>query len=111
MPGPLSGIRVLDLCQLAVGPYGASLLGQLGAQVIKIEEPKGDPIRNLLPEQNGVGTYYTSVNQNKINIALNLKEPADLAIALALAERADIVVENFRPGALDRVPGGSARHH
>ena len=106
MTGPLDGIRVLDLCQLAVGPYGASLLGQLGAQVIKIEEPKGDPIRNLLPEQNGVGTYYTSVNQNKINIALNLKEPADLAIALGLAERADIIVENFRPGAMDRAGMG-----
>ena len=106
MPGPLSGIRVLDLCQLAVGPYGASLLGQLGAQVIKIEEPNGDPIRNLLPEQQGVGTYYTSVNQNKLNIALNLKNPDDLAIAVALAERADVIIENFRPGAMDRAGMG-----
>ena len=94
---------MLDVCQLAVGPWGASLLGQLGADVIKIEDPRGDPIRNLLPEMGGVGTYYTAVNQNKRNIALNLKDPDHLAVALALAERADVFVENFRPGVMERL--------
>lgn len=103
MGGPLSGIRVVDVCQLAVGPWGASLLGQLGADVIKIEEPNGDPIRRLLPEQEGVGTYFTAVNQNKRNISLNLKDPEHIAIALALVERADVFVENFRPGAMERL--------
>ena len=103
MPGPLEGIQVLDVAQLAVGPWAGTLLGQLGAQVIKIEDPRGDPIRNLLPKMNGVGTYYTSVNLNKKNIALNLKDPEELQIALKLAERADIFLENFRPGVIDRL--------
>ena len=103
MAGPLSGLRVMDVCQLAVGPWGASLLGQLGAEVIKIEVPDGDPIRNLLPHMEGVGTYYTSVNVSKKNIALDLKNPRHLEIALKIAERSDAFVENFRPGVMERL--------
>jgi CoA:oxalate CoA-transferase len=103
MAGPLAGIRVLDVCQLAVGPWSTALLGQLGADVIKIEEPKGDPLRGLQPYMNGVGTYYTAVNLNKHSIALNLKDPADFAIARELAARADVFVENFRPGVMERL--------
>ena len=82
MAGPLSGLRVMDVCQLAVGPWGASLLGQLGAEVIKIEVPEGDPIRNLL-----FPTWTASVRTTppstsaRRNIALDLKNPRDLEIA------------------------------
>ena len=103
MAGPLSGLRVMDVAQLAVGPLGAAFLGQLGAEVIKVEVPDGDLIRGLLPHMNGVGTYYASVNVNKKNIALNLKEPRDLEVAFRLAERCDVFVENFRPGAMERL--------
>ena len=94
MAGPLSGLRVMDVAQLAVGPLGAAFLGQLGAEVIKVEVPDGDLIRNLLPHMNGVGTYYASVNVNKKNIALNLKEPRDLEIAFRLAERCDVALSS-----------------
>jgi len=103
MAGPLQGIKVLDVSQLGVGPFAGTLLGQLGAEVIKIEEPKGDPIKNLLPWMNGVATYYTAVNLNKKDIALDLKNPEDLKIALQLAERTDVFLENFRPGVMDRL--------
>ena len=76
--------------QLAVGPLGAAFLGELGAEVIKVEVPDGDLIRTLLPHMNGVATYYTSVNVNKKNIALDLKNPRDLEIARGLAERSDV---------------------
>ncbi|MCL0102013.1 CoA transferase, partial [Dehalococcoidia bacterium] len=103
MNGPLAGIKIVDVCQLAVGPWAGSLLGQLGADVVKIEDPKGDPIRNLQPSLNDVGTYYTTVNLNKRNIALDLKDPDDLSIALRLAERCDVFLENFRPGVMERL--------
>ena len=103
MAGPLSGLRVMDVSQLAVGPLGAAFLGELGAEVIKVEVPDGDLIRTLLPHMNGVATYYTSVNVNKKNIALDLKNPRDLEIARGLAERSDVFVENFRPGAMERL--------
>jgi len=108
MVGPLAGIRVLDVCQLAVGPWATALLGQLGAEVIKVEEPKGDPIRTLQPYMNGVGTYYTAVNLNKKNIALDLKDPAGLQVARDLAERSDVFVQNFRPGVMERLGLGYA---
>jgi crotonobetainyl-CoA:carnitine CoA-transferase CaiB-like acyl-CoA transferase len=101
--GPLAGLRVLDVCQLAVGPLAAAWLGQLGADVIKVEAPQGDPIRRLGPELNGVATYYSAVNANKRSIVLDLKDPADHEVALALAQDADIFIQNFRPGVIERL--------
>jgi crotonobetainyl-CoA:carnitine CoA-transferase CaiB-like acyl-CoA transferase len=101
--GPLAGLRVLDVCQLAVGPLAAAWLGQLGADVIKVEAPQGDPIRRLGPELNGVATYYSAVNTNKRSIVLDLKDPADHEVALRLAQDADIFIQNFRPGVIERL--------
>jgi crotonobetainyl-CoA:carnitine CoA-transferase CaiB-like acyl-CoA transferase len=101
--GPLTGLNVLDVCQLAVGPLAAAWLGQLGADVIKVEAPQGDPIRRLGPELNGVATYYSAVNANKRSIVLDLKDPADHEVALRLAQDADIFIQNFRPGVIERL--------
>lgn len=101
-PGPLTGITVVDVCHAAVGPVAAMWLGQLGADVIKIESPSGDTLRNLLPEMNGVTTYYTMANLNKRNLVLDLKDPKDAKIAQDLAVSADVFVENRRPGTMDR---------
>lgn len=103
MPGPLLGVRVVDFSNHAVGPWAASLLGWLGADVIKVEPPKGDPIREILPTSSGHPTSYTAVNQNKRSIVLDLKNPEQHAIALDLVHQADILVENFRSGVMDRL--------
>ena len=103
MSGPLSGVRVLDLCQLAVGPLAGGWLGQLGADVIKVEVPAGDPIRWLLPNVGEVGTYYTAVNTNKRSISLDLKTAEDREVAFSLVSKSDVIMANFRPGVLDRL--------
>ena len=100
---PLEGIKVADFSNHAVGPWAASLLGRLGADVIKIEPPKGDPIREILPTSSGNPTSYTVVNQNKRSIVLDLKSPDQFAVALAIVDQADILVENFRSGVMDRL--------
>jgi crotonobetainyl-CoA:carnitine CoA-transferase CaiB-like acyl-CoA transferase len=102
-PGPLAGIRVLDVCQLAVGPLVGAWLGMLGADVIKVESPHGDPIRKLPPMLNGVATYYSAVNLNKRSIVLDLKAAADLAVVRDLVSRSDVFIENFRPGVMERL--------
>lgn len=102
-PGPITGVRVLDLTAFAVGPWAASLLAQLGADVIKVDPPYGDPIRMVRPTKRGEPTTYTACNQGKRNVVLDLKDHADRAVALALAAEADLVVENSRAGALDRL--------
>ena len=101
--GPLSGVRVLDLSAYAVGPWSASLLAMLGADVIKVDPPYGDPIRAVRPRLNGEPTTYTTSNQGKRCVMLDLKAPADREVTLALARSADVLVENFRSGALDRL--------
>jgi crotonobetainyl-CoA:carnitine CoA-transferase CaiB-like acyl-CoA transferase len=101
--GPLAGIRVLDVCQLAVGPLVGAWLGMLGADVIKVESPYGDPIRKLPPMLNGVSTYYSAVNLNKRSIVLDLKEAADLAVVRDLVSRSDVFIQNFRPGVMERL--------
>ncbi|HEX8967952.1 MAG TPA: CoA transferase, partial [Chloroflexota bacterium] len=101
--GPLSGVRVLDLSAYAVGPWSASLLAMLGADVIKVDPPYGDPIRAVRPRLNGEPTTYTTSNQGKRCVMLDLKAPADREVTLALASSADVLVENFRSGALDRL--------
>lgn len=99
--GPLSGLLVADLSRVLAGPYATQHLADLGATVIKVESPVGDETRAWAPpELDGVSTYYLGVNRNKRDVVLDFKDEADLALARELTARADIVVENFRPGGL-----------
>jgi crotonobetainyl-CoA:carnitine CoA-transferase CaiB-like acyl-CoA transferase len=101
--GPLSGLLVADFSRILAGPYATMLLADLGAQVIKVESPGGDDTRTWMPPtRDGVSTYYLGINRNKRSIALDLKNPEDLADARELARRADVMIENFRPGGLAR---------
>jgi crotonobetainyl-CoA:carnitine CoA-transferase CaiB-like acyl-CoA transferase len=100
-PGPLDGLLVADFSRILAGPYATMLLADLGATVIKVEGPGGDDTRTWMPpERDGVSTYYLGVNRNKKSIALDLRRPDDLAVARALAGRADVLIENFKPGGL-----------
>jgi crotonobetainyl-CoA:carnitine CoA-transferase CaiB-like acyl-CoA transferase len=101
--GPLSGLLVADFSRILAGPYATMLLADLGAEVVKVESPAGDDTRTWSPPvRAGVATYYLGVNRNKRSVALDLKDPADLVLARELAARADVMIENFRPGGLDR---------
>jgi crotonobetainyl-CoA:carnitine CoA-transferase CaiB-like acyl-CoA transferase len=101
---PLAGIRVLDFSHALAGPYCTMLLGDLGADVIKVEPPKGDQSRQWGPPFiNGESSYFLSVNRNKRSVVLDLKRPAALRIAEKLAMASDVVVENFRPGTMARL--------
>jgi crotonobetainyl-CoA:carnitine CoA-transferase CaiB-like acyl-CoA transferase len=101
--GPLDGLLVADFSRILAGPYATMLLADLGAQVIKVESPDGDDTRTWMPPvRDGVATYYLGINRNKRSIALDLKNPSDLAAAQELARRADVMIENFRPGGLAR---------
>ncbi|MGW7683182.1 CaiB/BaiF CoA transferase family protein [Kribbella sp. NPDC054772] len=103
MNGPLSGLLVADFSRILAGPYATMLLADLGADVIKVEAPAGDDTRSWQPPvRDGISTYYLAVNRNKRSIALDLKDSGDLAAAQELARRADVLVENFRPGGLAR---------
>jgi crotonobetainyl-CoA:carnitine CoA-transferase CaiB-like acyl-CoA transferase len=100
-PGPLAGLLVADFSRVLAGPYCTQILGDLGAEVIKVEGPDGDDTRHWVPPvRAGISTYYLSVNRNKRSVALNFKDEADRALATELARRADIMVENFKPGGL-----------
>ncbi|WP_229406296.1 CaiB/BaiF CoA-transferase family protein [Micromonospora sp. NBRC 110038] len=101
--GPLDGLLVADFSRILAGPYATMLLADLGAQVIKVEGPAGDDTRTWMPPvRDEVSTYYLGINRNKRSIALDLKNPADLDVARRLAARADVMIENFRPGGLTR---------
>jgi len=101
--GPLSGLLVADFSRILAGPYATMLLADLGAEVVKVESPGGDDTRTWQPPvRDGVATYYLGVNRNKRSVALDLKDDGDVALARALAGRADVMIENFRPGGLDR---------
>jgi crotonobetainyl-CoA:carnitine CoA-transferase CaiB-like acyl-CoA transferase len=100
-PGPLAGLLVADFSRVLAGPYCTQILGDLGADIIKVEGPGGDDTRHWVPPvRAGVSTYYLSVNRNKRSVALNLKDETDQALAAELARRADIMIENFKPGGL-----------
>ena len=103
-PGPLSGLLVADFSRVLAGPYCTMLLADLGADVIKVESPGGDDTRAWMPPvtEDGVSTYFLAINRNKRSVALDLKDPADLALAKTLARRADVFVQNFKPGGLAR---------
>jgi crotonobetainyl-CoA:carnitine CoA-transferase CaiB-like acyl-CoA transferase len=101
---PLEGIRVLDFTRAMAGPFATMLLGDLGADVIKIEPLGGDESRSWMPPDiNGVSAYFISVNRNKRSIAIDLKKPGALEIIYRLVRTADVVIENFRPGTADRL--------
>jgi crotonobetainyl-CoA:carnitine CoA-transferase CaiB-like acyl-CoA transferase len=101
--GPLAGLVVADFSRILAGPYATMLLADLGAEVVKVEGPAGDDTRSWQPPvRDGVATYYLGVNRNKRSVALDLKNPDDLAAARELARRADVVIENFKTGGLAR---------
>ncbi|HET6740001.1 MAG TPA: CoA transferase [Kribbella sp.] len=101
--GPLSGVLVADFSRILAGPYATMLLADLGAEVVKVEAPGGDDTRSWQPPvRDGISTYYLAVNRNKRSIALDLKDPGDVAVAQELARRADVLIENFKPGGLAR---------
>jgi crotonobetainyl-CoA:carnitine CoA-transferase CaiB-like acyl-CoA transferase len=101
---PLEGILVADFTRVLAGPLATMTLGDLGADVIKVEPPGGDETRTWKPPEAGDGTatYFLSVNRNKRSIELDLRDPADNRVAVELARRADVVIDNFKPGSLER---------
>ena len=102
--GPLAGVRVLDLTRVLAGPFCSMLLGDMGAEVIKIEEPgKGDDTRSWPPFTGGEATYFMAVNRNKRSVTLNLKAPEGQGILRALVRKSDVLLENFRPGTMERL--------
>ena len=101
--GPLTGIKVADFSSFAVGPWAGTLLGALGADVIKVEQPGGDPLRAVMPLKSGYPTTSTTVNLNKRSVILNLKDPEDHRLALTFATRADVLLENYRAGVMERL--------
>jgi crotonobetainyl-CoA:carnitine CoA-transferase CaiB-like acyl-CoA transferase len=109
-PQPLDGVRVLDLSHALAGPYCTMLLGDLGADVIKLEPPAGDQSRQWGPPFiNGESSYFLSVNRNKRSVVLDLKSEAGLAAAQALAMACDVLVENFKPGTMTRLGLGAEK--
>jgi formyl-CoA transferase len=103
MAGPLAGIKVLELGTLIAGPFAARMFAEFGAEVIKVEDPQGgDPIRNWRYLHEGTSLWWYVQARNKKSIALNLKDPRAQAIARALALDADVVIENYRPGVLEK---------
>src|SRR5246500_692346 len=106
-PGPLSGVTIVDLSRILAGPYCTLLLAELGARVIKVEPPgQGDDARQYGPFKNGKSTYFASVNRGKESIAPDLKSPGGPEIFERLLDKADALVENFRPGTMEKLGYG-----
>jgi crotonobetainyl-CoA:carnitine CoA-transferase CaiB-like acyl-CoA transferase len=102
--GPLTGVRVVDCTTVVLGPWAAQQLGDLGADVVKIEPPEGDTTRQLGPMRNpGMGAFYLAVNRNKRSIVLDLKQEGARAVLRRLAEHADVLLHNYRPHAARRL--------
>jgi len=112
MTAPLSGITVLDLTHVLAGPFCSTILQDLGARIIKVERPgTGDDTRAFPPFLDGESAYFSALNAGKQSIALDLKAPADRAVFDRLLARADVLLENFRPGVMDRLGYGWASLH
>ena len=109
MTGPLDGVLVVDLTRALAGPHATMMLGDLGARIVKVESPAhGDDTRGwgppfVGPEDDRQSTYFLSANRNKESVALDLKDEADRDVLLRLVDRADVLVENFRTGVLERL--------
>lgn len=100
---PLDGIRVLDLSRVLSGPHAGRMLADLGADVIKLEPPDGDPTRTALPRPGGIPLYFLQQNVGKRNVSIDLRHPDGARIGLELAAACDVVIENYRPGVMDRL--------
>jgi crotonobetainyl-CoA:carnitine CoA-transferase CaiB-like acyl-CoA transferase len=101
--GPLAGLLVADFSRILAGPYATMLLADLGAEVVKVEGPAGDDTRTWMPPvRDGVSTYFLGINRGKRSIALDLRDESDLVAARELARRADVVIENLKPGGMTR---------
>lgn len=107
-PAPLEGVRVLDLSRVLAGPFCAMILADLGAEVIKVESPWGDDSRQFGPFVDGESAYYRLFNRSKKGITLDFKQDEDKEILRELVRRSDVVVENFRPGVLEKLGLGPA---
>jgi len=116
MTGPLQDITVVDLSRALAGPHAAMMLGDMGARVIKVESPTGDDTRGwgppfVGPEDDPISTYFLSANRNKESITLDLKSDDGRDVLTRLVRRADVLIENFRPGVMDRLGFGNERLH
>src|SRR3954466_15218011 len=110
--GPLTGVTVVDMTRVLAGPYCTMVLGDLGATVIKVEHPDGgDDARHIGPFVNGRSAYFASVNRGKQSIALDLSAPGDRTTFEDLLDGADVLTENFPPGAMDRLGYGWETAH
>src|SRR5512134_4154376 len=103
--GPLTAVRVLDLTRVLAGPYCTMFLGDLGADVVKVEQPGvGDDTRGWGPPfAGGESAYFLSINRNKKSVTVDLKSKEGIALLRRFAERADVLIENFRPGTMERL--------
>lgn len=110
-PGPLAGLRVIDAATLFAGPLAATLLGDFGAEVIKVEHPRGDPVRLHGHRKDGVNLWWKMIGRNKRALSLDLGRPEGQDVLRRLAEHADVLVENFRPDTLERWGLGPAELH
>lgn len=109
MPAPLNGIRVLDLSQIVSGPMAATMLADQGADVIKVEGPAGDPVRSFGPAKGPMSATCITVNRGKRGLGLDLKHPGAAPVLEAMIARADVLIENFRPGTMERLGFGYDR--
>ena len=110
--GPLAGVRVIDAATLFAGPLAATFLGDFGAEVVKVEHPaKPDAARTHGPSKDGVGLWWKTLGRNKRTITINLSRPEGADLLLRLATRSDVLIENFRPGTLERWGIGPAELH
>src|SRR5690606_13684845 len=101
---PLKGYRILDLTTFLSGPFCTQVLADLGAEVVKLEAPAGDSSRHIPPYfVEGESAYFLGINRDKKSIAVDMKQPAGLALAKALVKKSDVVVENYRPGVAARI--------
>src|SRR5690606_19257613 len=105
----LKGVRVIEICNVAAGPFCGMLLADMGADVVKIEQPgAGDTLRSWAPITDGYSENFASLNRNKRYVTLNLKDEADRELAAELIAQADVLIENNRPGVMDRLGLGYA---
>jgi crotonobetainyl-CoA:carnitine CoA-transferase CaiB-like acyl-CoA transferase len=108
-PGPLAGVRVVDLTRVLAGPFATQVLGDLGAEILKVEPPnRGDETRHFPPHRSGESHYFVAINRNKRSLVINLQCESGRAVLQRLVTTADVLVENFRPGVMDRLGLGYA---